>query len=209
MDDGSLPKTKKHSQLTQEKFDQLLFALNPDRMAAAEMYEHIRWALITFFSCRGAANPDELTDETFNRVASRLSDGAEIFAHNPTSYFYGFARNIWREMLAKPTKLQQLDERLPHEKNLTPNPHELMEQAHERITFEQRLTHLNRCLEGLPVKDRDLLIEYYQEAGAGKIEHRQALATRFGISLKTLRNKTTLLRGKLTHCMKKSLSAEN
>ena len=77
------------------------------------------------------------------------------------------------------------------------------------ITFEQRLTHLNRCLEGLPVKDRDLLIEYYQEAGAGKIEHRQALATRFGISLKTLRNKTTLLRGKLTHCMKKSLSAEN
>ena len=49
MDDGSFPKTKKHTQLTQEKFDQLLFALNPDRMAAAEMYEHLRWALITFF----------------------------------------------------------------------------------------------------------------------------------------------------------------
>ena len=125
-----------------------------------------------------------------------MSDGAEIFAHNPTSYFYGFARNIWREILAKPAKLQQLDERLPHEKNLTPNPHELMERKQEQVAFEQRLKRLHHCLENLSAKDRELLSEYYQEAGAVKIEHRQALAMRFGISLKTLRNK--LPRSKLT-----------
>ena len=125
-----------------------------------------------------------------------MSDGAEIFAHNPTSYFYGFARNIWREILAKPAKLQQLDERLPHEKNLTPNPHELMERKQEQVAFEQRLKHLYHCLENLSAKDRELLSEYYQEADAVKIEHRQALAMRFGISLKTLRNK--LPRSKLT-----------
>ncbi len=207
MDDGSLPKSKKHSHLTQEKFDKLLFALDPDRTVAAEMYEHIRQAMITFFSYRGVSDPDNLADEALNRVASRLHAGAEIFSDNPTSYFYGFARNIWRETLVKTGKLQPLDEGFSGRKSSAPNPHEILEQKIEQRDFERRLTNLNRCLENLSPRDRELLIEYYQDAGAARIENRQALAEHYGISLKTLRNKTTLLRAAMADCLRRGLGS--
>ena len=209
MDDGSLPKSKRHSQLTQEKFDKLLLALAPDRIVAAEKYEHIRQAIITFFSFRGASDPDDLADETVNRVASRLYDGAEIFAQDPSSYFYGFARNIWHETLAKKTKLQPLDEAFLDQKSTSLNPYEILEQQLEQHNFDLRLLHLNNCLKGFSAKDRELLVQYYQDSGAVKIENRHALAERSGISLKTLRNKTTLLRGKLANCVRKALDSGN
>ena len=205
-DDVSLPKAKKHSQLTQEKFDKLLLILDPDRLDAAEMYEHLRQAMITFFSFRGASDPEELADETMNRVASRLHDGAEIFSTNPASYFYGFARNIWYETVTKKNKLQPLDETFSNQQSSALNPHEILEQRLEQRDLELRRTHLNRCLESLSAKDRELLIEYYQDTGAAKIENRQALAERFSISPKTLRNKTVLLRGKLADCVRKHLA---
>jgi RNA polymerase sigma factor (sigma-70 family) len=205
-DDVSLPKSKRHSQLTQEKFDKLLLALNPDRMVAAEKYEHIRQAMITFFSFRGASDPEELADETLNRVASRLADGAEIFSNNPASYFYGFARNIWFETITRKNKFQSLDETFANQKSSALNPHEVLEKQEKERDFEIRRTHLNRCLQNMAPKDRELLVEYYQDSGAVKIENRQVLAERFGISLKTLRNKTALLRAKLANCVKNTLN---
>ncbi len=207
-EDVSLPKSKRHSQLTQEKFDKLLSVLNPDREAAAELYEHIRLAMVTFFSFRGASDPEELADETLNRVASRLTDGAEIFSNNPASYFYGFARNIWFETLSKRHKFQSLDETFSNEKSTSLNPYEMLEKKIDQFDFEQRLTHLKRCLESLATKDRELLVAYYQDTGSAKIENRLALAERFGISLKTLRNKTVLLRGKLANCVRNALNSE-
>jgi RNA polymerase sigma factor (sigma-70 family) len=207
-DDVSLPKAKKHSQLTQEKFDKLLVVLDPDRTIAGEIYEHLRQAMITFFSFRGAFNPEELADETMNRVASRLHEGAEIFSNNPASYFYGFARNIWHETVTKKNKLQPLDEAFSNQRSSALNPHEMLEHQLEQRDLELRRAHLNHCLEGLSAKDRELLIEYYQDTGAAKIENRQALAERFSISPKTLRNKTVLLRGKLADCVRKAMSAQ-
>ena len=208
MEAGSLSKLK-NTQLTQEKFDKLLLALNPDRTIAAEIYEHIRKSMITFFSFRGASDPDALADETLNRVASRLHDGAEIFAQNPSSYFYGFARNIWHETVAKKNKLQPLDEAFLDQKSSSLNPYEILEQQLEQHDFDLRLLHLNNCLNGFSAKDRELLVQYYQDSGAVKIENRHALAERYEISLKTLRNKTTLLRGKLANCVRKALDSGN
>ena len=207
-DDVSLPQAKKHSQLTQEKFDKLLFVLDPDRTIAGERYEHIRQAMIAFFSFRGASDPEELADETMNRVASRLHDGAEIFSNNPASYFYGFARNIWNETVKKKNTLQPLDETFSNQRSSALNPHEMLEQQLEQRDIEIRRVHLNHCLKGLSEKDRELLIEYYQDTGAARIDNRQALAERFSISPKTLRNKTVLLRGKLMDFVRKALNSE-
>lgn len=207
-DDVSLPKAKKHSQLTQEKFDKLLFVLDSDRTIAGERYEHLRQAMIAFFSFRGASDPEELADETMNRVASRLHDGAEIFSNNPASYFYGFARNIWNETVKKKNTLQPLDETFSNQRSSALNPHEMLEQQLEQRDIEIRRVHLNHCLKGLSEKDRELLIEYYQDTGAARIDNRQALAERFSISPKTLRNKTVLLRGKLMDFVRKALNSE-
>lgn len=86
-----LPSLKKEWVLTREAFDKLLACLDRDRERAAEKYEEIRNALITFFEHRGCLSPQEYADETINRVARRLSEGKEIYANNAASYFYGVA----------------------------------------------------------------------------------------------------------------------
>ena len=66
--------------LTSASFDSLLAQLGPDRESAARAYIELRRALFIFFATRGAASPDEMTDETINRVARRLSEGERITA---------------------------------------------------------------------------------------------------------------------------------
>lgn len=207
MAEHSLLKSKKYRDLTQEAFDQLLLALHPDRTLAAEKYEHIRQALLTFFTFRGAPNAWELTDETINRVAWRLSEGAEIFIENPLGYFYGFARNVWREVAAQKITLESLDETPLSDKHRMPDPHEVLLQTEERHAFERRLYCLEQCLQKLSVGDRELMIEYYQGTGSIKLENRQELTVRFGITHKTLRNKTSTLRRVLAVCVRDCLDA--
>jgi hypothetical protein len=63
---------KKDWVLSREAFDALLLNLDPDPERAGARVEHLRRALITFFECRGSAAPEELTDDTMNRVARPL-----------------------------------------------------------------------------------------------------------------------------------------
>src|SRR5262245_65972612 len=87
--------------LTPASFDSLLAQLGPDRESAARAYLELRRALFIFFATRGAASPDEMADETINRVARRLSEGERITTENPSNYFYGVARNVWREKIGR------------------------------------------------------------------------------------------------------------
>ncbi|HEX4946261.1 MAG TPA: sigma-70 family RNA polymerase sigma factor [Blastocatellia bacterium] len=195
-------------ELTPETFERLLVALHPERHLAAEQYEQIRQALIVFFTFRGALDPLELTDETINRVARRLAEGEEIFAQQPRNYFYGVARNVWREVIAQSVSMQSLDDPFPPDKQSSPDPHALLLQSEEQQDLEQRLLCLETCLQKLPKKDRDLMLAYYQGTGSGKIENRQEIAAQFGISLKTLRNKTSRLRSELAICVRYCLAAK-
>lgn len=208
MTDPLLSRSKVRRDLTPESFAQLLAALHPERAQAAERYEQVRQALLVFFTFRGAVDPPELADETINRVARRLAEGKEIFAENSVSYFYGVARNVWRETVAHPVTLQPLDDFFPPDKQHVPSPHELFTQREEQQAFEQRLICLERCLQTLPPKDRDLMLAYYQGTGSAKIENRQDLAAQFGISLKTLRNKTSHLRSALAICVRACLDSK-
>lgn len=202
------PNSRLARELTPETFERLLVALHPDRHMAAEQYEQIRQALIVFFTFRGAPDPLELTDETINRVARRLAEGKEIFTQQPRSYFYGVARNVWREVIAQPVSTQSLDDSLLPDKQRSPDPHEMLLQLEEQQDIEQRLLCLETCLQKLPEKDRDLMLAYYQGTGSAKIENRQEIAAQFGISLKTLRNKTSRLRGELAICVRYCLTAK-
>mgnify|MGYP000893565519 CR=1 FL=1 len=203
------PQSRERRELTPETFARLLAALHPERAQAAEQYEHIRQSLLVFYTFRGAPDPLELADETINRVARRLTEGQEIFTQNPVSYFYGVARNVWREVVARPVLNQPLDDPLPLDKQISLNPHELLMQAEDRRAFEHRLNCLEKCLLKLPPQDRDLMLAYYQGTGSAKIENRQDLATQFGISLKTLRNKTSKLRSELATCVRNCLAGDD
>lgn len=186
--------------LTSASFDSLLAHLGPDRESAARAYLELRRALFVFFATRGAASPDEMTDETINRVARRLSEGERITTENPSSYFYGVARNVWRESLARKNILIPVSDDVPAVETQA-TPYDLLVSARERIETEIRHECLEECLAQLAPEDRELIVSYYQFGGGGKIENRKRLAADLGLSSNTLRQKVARLRSRLAECV--------
>src|SRR3954469_24767782 len=65
-------------ELTASALERLLVRLDPDPTRAAAAYEALRHSLTRFFDWRGAHFPDECADETLNRLARRLHEGAAV-----------------------------------------------------------------------------------------------------------------------------------
>jgi RNA polymerase sigma factor (sigma-70 family) len=129
-----------------------------------------------------------------------LSEGERITTENPSSYFYGVARNVWRESLARGNVLIPLADDDP----ATPSqatPYDLLLSAHERIEVEIKSECLEKCLAQLAPEDRELIVSYYQFSGGDKIENRKGLAAHLGLSGNTLRQKIARLRSKLAECV--------
>ena len=87
--------------LTQESFDALLSWLDPNRDQAGRKYEEIRTRLIKMFTCRGCFAPEDLADETINRVTKRLKDIEAEFEGEKVRYFYGVANKVHLEYLRR------------------------------------------------------------------------------------------------------------
>src|SRR6202008_1561467 len=97
----------KNWSLSQEAFDALLDWLDSDRELAGIKYEQIRSRLIKFFTGRGCIDPEELADETINRVTSKLSEIRKEFTGDPALYFYGVAKLVYMEYLRRKTPQPQ------------------------------------------------------------------------------------------------------
>src|SRR5688572_1456185 len=89
------------SGLDQERWDRLLKWLDADTNRAGEKYEWIRTRLIKIFVSRGSSTSDELADVTIDRVATRLVEIQDGYVGERLSYFYGVAKNVYRESLRK------------------------------------------------------------------------------------------------------------
>jgi RNA polymerase sigma factor (sigma-70 family) len=199
--------------LTQDAFDHLLASLDPDREEAARKYEELRASLFTFFAMRGAVDPLSLIDETINRIARRLSEGANIFADKPSSYFYAVARNVWRETLNRPTLHIPVDEVTERGLLLVADPYELLMESQWRALSEERLACIEQCLQKLAAEEREVLLEYYRDEGAVRIESRKQMAQRLTISPDLLRQRVARLKLKLgacaEDCMKQRRAAQS
>ncbi len=91
--------------LTAQSFERFLARLDANRERAGEAYEELRLMLVKFFEWRHALFPDELADETINRVIRKLEAeaGAEDNRiQNLTSYSFGVARLVFFESLKSP-----------------------------------------------------------------------------------------------------------
>lgn len=186
--------------LTSVSLDSLLAHLGPDRESAGRAYIELRRALFMFFASRGVSAPDEMTDETINRVARRLSEGKQITTESPANYFYGVARNVWRESLARANVLIPLSDG-DSSIGAQATPYDLLLGARERIEAEIRHDCLEKCLKRLDPEDRELIVSYYRFSGGEKIENRKKLAAQLGLSSNTLRQKVARLRSRLAECM--------
>jgi len=94
--------------MTEEEFDKFLEWLHPDRNHAADMYEKIRRRLIKIFICRGCIIPEDLTDDTINRVIRKVQEIADNYVGERIPYFIAVAYKVHLEYLRKkPLPLNQ------------------------------------------------------------------------------------------------------
>jgi DNA-directed RNA polymerase specialized sigma24 family protein len=177
--------------LTEEAFAKFLACLDPDPARAGEKYEELREALVKFLDWRGAPFPEELVDETFNRVTRKLYEGETI--RDLASYCHGVARLVFLQSLEHPSAKRVELEELPPIAVSEPEPD----------VANARQECLIRCLRRLPVENRELIIEYYRKEKREKIDHRAAQAAKLGIPLNALRSRAQRIRDKLERCIRK------
>lgn len=173
----------KHWVLTQESFDALLTWLDPKRDEAGRKYEDIRRRLIKIFTCRRCFEPEDLTDETINRVAKKLPEIVETYSGEPVAYFYAVANNVHKEYLRR--------------KPVCPPPPPMVDSE----DIEREYACLENCIQTLSPLNRLLVIQYYQGNKAVKIENRKQLAQQLGIALNALRIRAHRVRLVLQECV--------
>jgi len=175
--------------LSAEALTRFLACLDPDSDRAGEKYESLRLALVKFFDWRGAHFPEELADETINRVIRKIDEG-ETF-RDITTYCHGVARLVLLERLKGPESKRADFEELSPAALVAPEPEE----------EDERQDCFERCLKELPVESRQLILQYYGDEKREKINRRLGMAERLGIPLNALRSRAQRIRNRLEECV--------
>lgn len=169
--------------LQQEDFDRLLNWLDADSERAGSIYEKIRWRLIAILASRGCRFPEELADETIDRVARRVVDIQDTYVGDKAIYFLGVMNNVHHEYLKRP---------------------EVSEPSicnYDVEAKEKTYGCLDKCLDKLTPNSRQMIEQYYAEDKRAKVDLRKRIALQLGISINTLRLRALRIREKLQACI--------
>lgn len=189
---------KKDWVLSQDEFNAMLAWLDPDWERAGTKYETIRVRLIKILTCRGCPSPEELADETINRVASKVPEIVGTWEGDPSLYFYKVAQNIFLEW--RRVTIRQVDVPVEEAQSVP-----AVAAASDEIAEHDCL---ERCLQQLAEGERTLMLEYYRQQGQAKIDHRKKLATEMGIAVNALRIRAHRIRRSLRQCVLDCLEAQ-
>jgi RNA polymerase sigma factor (sigma-70 family) len=181
-----------------DSFDEILAWLDPDRELAASIYIELRHALVKIFAWNHCADPEGMTDETFDRVAKQVHDLRSTFEGDPKLFFYGVARNLIREHHKK-IKLH-----IPIDGVDLPGP-PLEEEDEESAGLLEDC--LESCLGELSSEKRKLILAYYAKEKQAKIDHRSEMARQLGISMETLRVRAYRIRATVEACIERCLES--
>jgi DNA-directed RNA polymerase specialized sigma24 family protein len=177
-------RTRRGWNLSGPAFERLLGALDPDRERAALAYEQLRERVGGLLQWWGSSRAAELADETLDRVARKLEEGAVIAPGSLGAYVRGVARMVLRES-ARHAEVPLGDRELN-----APDKEENVEAA---------LQCLDRCLDTLGAEDRRTVLRYYE--GSRHAETRQKIADGLSISMTALRIRVHRLRERLEECV--------
>ena len=180
---------REESVLTKVAFERLLEWLDDGVESNGERYLEIRRRLVQYFDRRNRPNPDDLADETLNRVARTLAEAGAIATRPPARYCYVVAKFVLFEDVRRERRRVAFDEASAG----------LAAPAawREPDVREQRLDCLERCLQQLKPDQRELIVEYYADTRRRKIERRRELAARLGISMNALAIRAWRIRDRL------------
>ena len=169
--------------LTAAAFERLLATLDSDRERAGVAYECLRQRVTGLFGWWGSAQADELADETLDRVARKLEEGAVIHPASIGAYVRGVARLVFYESTRHP--IQQLD------------VHDLV--SPESFDDSVALHCLDECLGTFEASQRELLLRYYD--GSNRSRTRQNIADELRITITALRIRMHRFRDRLEACV--------
>jgi DNA-directed RNA polymerase specialized sigma24 family protein len=208
MSNSPMPKAeqKRNWVLNPTAFRNLLGWLDEGKDSEGQGYLDIRQRLVNFFDRKNCLNPDELTDETLNRVARRLEEQGTIEGETPAKYCYIMARFVFMESLRSATNRSvPIDDVLA-----TPKAKDLLalEPDDEVEIKENRLSCLENCTDKLEPENRQMILRYYVGEERIKIQNRRALAESLGISVNALSIRACRLRDKLEACVGKCVGTE-
>jgi len=149
----------------------------------------MRRRLVWYFAHKRCPSPDELADDTLNRVARRLEEEGAIVDTPPARYCYIVAKFVFLEHLRRTAQQQSALLELPP-------PSVSIEDEGER-----RLDCLERCLRQLDQSDRELILEYYRGDASARIRNRKALAARLTLTPNALSIRACRIRDALQDCV--------
>jgi RNA polymerase sigma factor (sigma-70 family) len=168
-----------------------------NRLLTSPEYEKLRRRLISLFARRGCRLPEDLADETFARVMSKIPELAPVYEGDPVRFFYGVARNVYLEYRRRPITFP------------LPDNAELQSVPDETLRIEACHACLASCMHKLPAAERELVREYYLYEKRAGIDHRKEMAFRMGTTMNTLRLKAFRIRQGLHRCVATCLDNES
>jgi DNA-directed RNA polymerase specialized sigma24 family protein len=165
---------------SQEPFDSLLFRLEPGRPDSKARYGRLRFKMIRYFEWKCCQDAEDLADETISRAVKQVLEGKEIVAENPYFYFYGVAKNIYKEYVRTQIKKESILKMLPAQQSSLSGSWQ-----------DCRI----QCLRRLSADSLGILQGYYLEP-----DDRELLAEQSGLTLNALRLRVHRLKCELRDC---------
>jgi DNA-directed RNA polymerase specialized sigma24 family protein len=197
------PRRKKDWALNPQAFHRLLEWLDQGTNSEGQRYLEVRRRLLAYFDRKNCPAPEELADETLNRVARRLEEEAVIESDSPAKYCYIMARFIFMEHLRRIQKDQIVlgETRLQRRRDNS----DLTEADDNR---ERMLRCLEKCVSKLETLSRHIIVQYYLGEQSVKIRNRRSLAESLGLTMNALSIRACRIRDKLEACVRECVSEE-
>jgi DNA-directed RNA polymerase specialized sigma24 family protein len=181
------PRLKRDWAASPAAFQQFLTWLDGGVDSNGERYVEMRRRLEDYFARKRCTSPSDLADDVLNRVARRLEEEGSI-PDPPARYCYIVARFVFLESLRSADR---------HRAELPVG----LAQADASDPDTARLDCLDRCLNGLPASDRDLILAYYGDGQGGKLGHRRQVAERLSLTANALAIRACRIRARLEQCV--------
>ncbi len=197
---------KKDWSLTAPAFHRILKWLDEGASSDGRKYLEMRQRLVAYFDRKNCSAPDDLADETLNRVARRLDEENVTDSETPAAkYCYIVARFVFMEYLRGAQKDRLLCDDIRQQPNGNFAGSKL---DNEKETQERLLSCLDHCTGKLDSLNRNMILRYYTGRERVKIENRRALASSLGISVNALSIRACRIRDKIEVCVRKCVGTK-
>jgi len=188
---------------TARGFHLLLEWLDQGTNSEGQRYLELRRRLLRYFDRKNCLLPEELADETLNRVAAKLEEEIVLEGESPARYCYITARFVFLENLRSTRK----DQVLVDEIRRRGSGGDLALSGVDE-DGEMRFRCLEQCVGKLETLSRSIILQYYAGNEGAKIQNRRRLAESLAITMNALSIRACRIRGKLEACVKECMGAE-